>query len=166
MSANNKFIEIATKEICRDIQHVDQTFQRIIDEGGEGIILRDPACASQSGRSTGYLKHKVIILYNFPPPQHVNHTSSEIQRCRSSGCQKSGIASMGMRIVRSFLAIFINLIILQAKRCNIYGRARDSRVCKNTPSTAGRHRQLQASWFPPWKQKTQVSYTLQDTKRR
>jgi len=37
-----------------------QTFmQDIIDEGGEGIILRDPLSIYQAGTSTGYLKHKV-----------------------------------------------------------------------------------------------------------
>jgi ATP-dependent DNA ligase len=36
-----------------------QFLQDIIDEGGEGIILRDPFSPYQSGRSVGFLKHKV-----------------------------------------------------------------------------------------------------------
>jgi len=55
----HKYIALARKEICKDVQHLDQKFQQIIDEGGEGIILRDPTCVTQSGRSDGYLKHKV-----------------------------------------------------------------------------------------------------------
>ena len=51
-------IEIARMEVCRDMTHLEQSFQNIIDQGGEGIILRDPDSAYQAGRSPGYLKHK------------------------------------------------------------------------------------------------------------
>jgi ATP-dependent DNA ligase len=37
-------------------------FQDVIDKGGEGIILRDPTAPYESGRSKGYLKHKVLTL--------------------------------------------------------------------------------------------------------
>jgi ATP-dependent DNA ligase len=38
---------------------MQQFLQDIIDEGGEGIILRDPLCPYRPGRSGGFLKHKV-----------------------------------------------------------------------------------------------------------
>ena len=38
--------------------HLEEFFQDIIDKGGEGIILRDPAAPFQRGRAPGYLKHK------------------------------------------------------------------------------------------------------------
>jgi ATP-dependent DNA ligase len=37
-----------------------QFLQDIIDGGGEGIILRDPLSLHQAGRSSGFLKHKVL----------------------------------------------------------------------------------------------------------
>ena len=52
---------------CKDVAHVETFFQDIIEAGGEGVILRDPQAFLQPGRSTGYLKHKVL------------HSSSVIQ---------------------------------------------------------------------------------------
>ena len=37
--------------------------QQIIDEGGEGIILRDPLSLQKQGRSSQFLKHKVFFIY-------------------------------------------------------------------------------------------------------
>jgi DNA ligase-1 len=54
-----QFIEVAPKEVCKGMDHMQEFLQDIIDEGGEGIILRDPLCTYQSGRSPGFLKHKV-----------------------------------------------------------------------------------------------------------
>jgi len=56
-----KYIEIAKWEECRNEHHFEQTFQNIIDQGGEGIILRDPSSPYQPGRSPGYLKHKACL---------------------------------------------------------------------------------------------------------
>lgn len=39
--------------------HIEKYFQDVMDKGGEGIILRDPASPLQPGRSAGFLKHKV-----------------------------------------------------------------------------------------------------------
>jgi len=58
-------ISIAPREVCRDGQHLEQFYQGIMDEGGEGIILRDPLAKLESGRSKGFLKHKVG---SSPPP--------------------------------------------------------------------------------------------------
>ena len=66
-----KFIGIAEKQVCRDTAHFESYFQDVIDKGGEGIILRDPQSLLQSGRSAGYLKHKVLIYFlslSFPLP--------------------------------------------------------------------------------------------------
>jgi ATP-dependent DNA ligase len=52
-------IEVATKEECKGMDHMQQFLQDIIDEGGEGIILRDPFSPYLPGRCPGFLKHKV-----------------------------------------------------------------------------------------------------------
>lgn len=54
-----KYVEVAPNVICTGVAHLEELFQNIIDEGGEGIILRDPRSPYQEGRSSGYLKHKV-----------------------------------------------------------------------------------------------------------
>ena len=59
-SRNLRYVELAPKVDCKNENHLDQVFQNIIDEGGEGIILRDPQAPYEAGRSRGYLKHKVI----------------------------------------------------------------------------------------------------------
>ena len=41
------------------MEHLEKVFQDIVDEGGEGIILRDPVAPYEPGRSNSYLKHKV-----------------------------------------------------------------------------------------------------------
>ncbi|MCL6579459.1 MAG: hypothetical protein K6T73_08765, partial [Candidatus Bathyarchaeota archaeon] len=60
-STHIPFIEVAPKQICTGIDHMQQFLQDIIDKGGEGIILRDPLSPYQSGRSPGFLKHKVVF---------------------------------------------------------------------------------------------------------
>jgi DNA ligase-1 len=60
-NVNFSFLEIAPKQICKNMDHMQQFLQDIIDEGGEGIILRDPLAPHQSGRSSGFLKHKVCL---------------------------------------------------------------------------------------------------------
>ena len=57
-----KYISVAPFEICQGTNHLEKFFQDVIDQGGEGIILRDPKSSYQAGRSHGYLKHKVIAI--------------------------------------------------------------------------------------------------------
>ena len=57
---DKKYIEVAPKEVCKDMSHLESFYQDIVDKGGEGIILRDPVEMLRPGRSPGYLKHKVI----------------------------------------------------------------------------------------------------------
>jgi DNA ligase 1 len=57
----SKYIETAPKLVCEGTGHLEKYFQDIIDQGGEGIILRDPSAPYEAGRSRGYLKHKVTI---------------------------------------------------------------------------------------------------------
>lgn len=57
--STSQFIELAPKQVCQGVQHLNEFFQDIVDNGGEGIILRDPSSPFQSGRSAGFLKHKV-----------------------------------------------------------------------------------------------------------
>jgi DNA ligase-1 len=56
----SSFVRVAPTEICTGMHHMQQFMQDIIDEGGEGIILRDPLSPYQPGRSHGFLKHKVF----------------------------------------------------------------------------------------------------------
>jgi DNA ligase-1 len=58
----SKCVKVAPKEVCKGMNHMQQFLQDIIDEGGEGIILRDPLSPYQSGRSPGFLKHKVVFV--------------------------------------------------------------------------------------------------------
>jgi len=56
---NHRYVSVAPYEVCKDTTHVEKSFQDIMDQGGEGIILRDPSSPYQAGRSSGFLKHKV-----------------------------------------------------------------------------------------------------------
>lgn len=58
-SWNCKYINLAEYVECKDMAHLETFYQDIVDKGGEGVILRDPECLLQPGRSPGYLKHKV-----------------------------------------------------------------------------------------------------------
>lgn len=51
-------------EVCQGVDHLGKSFQDILDAGGEGIILRDPSSPFERGRSPGFLKHKVSLLYD------------------------------------------------------------------------------------------------------
>src|SRR5690242_18344654 len=53
------FIEVAPSVRCKDFNHLEVFLQDVIDQGGEGVILRDPSSPYQPGRSLGFLKHKV-----------------------------------------------------------------------------------------------------------
>jgi len=57
--SSSRYWELAPKEVCKDTSHMEAFFQDVMDKAGEGIILRDPSAPLQSGRSAGYLKHKV-----------------------------------------------------------------------------------------------------------
>ena len=50
--------------MCKGTDHLEKIFQDIMDQGGEGIILRDPSSPFEAGRSRGYLKHKVRVHPN------------------------------------------------------------------------------------------------------
>ena len=55
----HRFVTVAPYEVCQGTDHLEKIFQDIMDQGGEGIILRDPSSPIQAGRSKGFLKHKV-----------------------------------------------------------------------------------------------------------
>ena len=55
-------MELAPKRACTGVDHLDEYFQEVVDLGGEGVILRDPTSSYESGRSNGFLKHKVRTL--------------------------------------------------------------------------------------------------------
>jgi len=82
------FLEVAPKITCNDEQHLESFFQDIIDEGGEGVILRDPNCPLVPGRSPGFLKHKVtnnLPLYLFANYPFTSIRNIETQRLKLSG---------------------------------------------------------------------------------
>lgn len=68
----HRFIRIAPKEVCKDMQHLETFLQGILSEGGEGIILRAPWSPYEAGRSTGFLKHKVT---HSPEPLRCENTN-------------------------------------------------------------------------------------------
>ena len=91
-----KYLKVAPKEICKDTQHLEKFLQDVIDKGGEGIILRDPAGLYTPGRSQGFLKHKVIGSLSFFV---LMMSFSEIQGCRSANHRLCRSSPMGMQIV-------------------------------------------------------------------
>jgi len=56
---HSAIVELAPHLICKDMQHLDAFYQDVSDNGGEGVILRDPSSRDTEGRSSGFLKHKV-----------------------------------------------------------------------------------------------------------
>ena len=58
-----RYIKVAPKVECKDMNHLERFCEEIVAEGGEGIILRDPTDVYQPGRSHGFLKHKVKISF-------------------------------------------------------------------------------------------------------
>ena len=77
-------MELAKKKECKDIAHLEQFFQDVIDKGGEGVILRDPLAPLQPGRSPGYLKHKVRTSTYYCFLFLLLKFFSEIQGCRGT----------------------------------------------------------------------------------
>jgi len=45
-----------------------------MDQGGEGVIIRDPSSPYQAGRSSGFLKHKVLEWIPLCPNSHILHS--------------------------------------------------------------------------------------------
>jgi ATP-dependent DNA ligase len=54
-----KYVQLAPRVVCTGTDHVEKMYQEILMKDGEGVILRDPQSPYKSGRSRGYLKHKV-----------------------------------------------------------------------------------------------------------
>jgi len=64
---DHKYMQIAAYTLCEGTDHLEKIFQDIMDQGGEGIILRDPSTPFETGRSKGFLKHKVSRLLSSCP---------------------------------------------------------------------------------------------------
>jgi len=78
-------MQVAPKEVCHDVAHLEQYFQTIVEEGGEGIILRDPQAVLKPGRSSGYLKHKVSKPFLTSRKRIlINNAEKNIQRFRDA----------------------------------------------------------------------------------
>ena len=118
--SNNPYIELAAKQECIDMQHLEDFFQDIIKRGGEGIVLRDPASRYVPGRSNGFLKHKVgpSILSLFQHnSQSLSQIWKEISRRRSENCTENRYRPMGMRTVCTMLlfCLMLTYFIMQPK---------------------------------------------------
>jgi len=61
----HRFTSLAPYTLCEGTDHLEKIFQDIMDQGGEGIILRDPSAPFEVGRSRGFLKHKVLPFTSF-----------------------------------------------------------------------------------------------------
>jgi len=79
---NHRYVSVAPYEVCKDTAHVEKSFQDIMDQGGEGVILRDPSSPYQAGRSSGFLKHKVSGLKRTSSNKKITpiHRNTETQR--------------------------------------------------------------------------------------
>jgi hypothetical protein len=108
---SSAFVEIAPKEVCEGEHHMQQFLQDIIDGGGEGIILRDPLCLYQPGRSSGFLKHKVFFSHSNKCGSLLMLICAEIQRCRSKSGERNCSTSMGMCFVRFSFFLFLLFVL-------------------------------------------------------
>ena len=104
MSNNEcKYIELAGYTKCKDLSHLETVFQDILDKGGEGVILRDPNAPLQSGRSAGFLKHKVtysytptlsVIIHMFILAQKFRDAEARVVRKLNSGIWECELYSL------------------------------------------------------------------------
>ena len=81
----HRYIKIAEYQVCQGTDHLEKIFQDIMDQGGEGIILRDPSTPFETGRSKGFLKHKVWVLSSIKIPLlglSALHRNTETRRPR------------------------------------------------------------------------------------
>jgi len=57
----HKFIQVAPYVECNGKTHLENVFLDIIENKGEGIILRLPNASHKGGRTSDYLKFKVLL---------------------------------------------------------------------------------------------------------
>jgi len=100
-SSQSSITQVAPKVVCLDVPHLESYYQDIIDQGGEGVILRDPESLLKPGRSSGYLKHKVSTCCANKMLKPQLTLSPEIQRRRGHDCISTGRWAMGMQVVCS-----------------------------------------------------------------
>jgi DNA ligase 1 len=55
-------IKVVEQELVRDRQHVLDRLKEVEEEGGEGLMLREPGSTYQGNRSNTLLKVKVSIV--------------------------------------------------------------------------------------------------------
>jgi len=76
-----------------------------MDQGGEGIILRDPFSALESGRSSGFLKHKVPSARPKPCLPYL------VQKFRDAEAKIIGMASPVTWECELYIFLFVLLYI-------------------------------------------------------
>ena len=54
------FCNIVEHVRCESSAHLDQMFDRVVNAGGEGLVIRDPSARYEVGRSSAMLKVKPV----------------------------------------------------------------------------------------------------------
>jgi len=57
-----KYIEMPSYVECKGQAHLDEIYETVIDNGGKGVILRNPSAAYRSGTTKDFLKYLVRVL--------------------------------------------------------------------------------------------------------
>lgn len=122
------FLNIAPYKDCQGVSHLEKMFQDIINEGGEGIILRNPCDPYNPGRSPGYLKHKVLLYFTcYYDFSDIATRDSVIPRqCWSKRWEDTN-GSASCKYKHSPITHAL-LTLLQSKWCDIRGSSRDDTV--------------------------------------
>jgi DNA ligase-1 len=57
-----EFVKLVDLVKCKGKSHLKEYFNKIIEKGGEGVILREPQSVYKPGRSTSLRKYKVQLF--------------------------------------------------------------------------------------------------------
>ena len=60
---SNELIHILDQTICKGKDHLEESYNKVVNNGGEGIILRKPGSLYTPGRSHLLYRYKVIFHY-------------------------------------------------------------------------------------------------------
>ncbi len=112
-SNQGAYCELAPLIECRGRDHLEEVFQDIVRNKGEGVMLRKPQSPYVAGRTDALLKKKVVLIAPsfslfWISTERVNsfvlllfsyyYSNAAIQRCRGKS-NKGSWSEMGMRAV-------------------------------------------------------------------
>ena len=85
-----------------------------MDQGGEGVIIRDPSSPYQAGRSSGFLKHKVLEWIPLCPNSHILHSFQKYRDAEARIIRnESGVSwECEMYVLLPFYNIFYVLLFI------------------------------------------------------